>query len=140
VIEMPVRAIKEIISQRAAQSAICIKVPDVILDAFKIGSEHEFVCEIKRHFDKDKKLIHEINETANFSSHGHILSSGRILELAETAVAQKYGFAVGDYIEMVFMAVIEKKKRGIFSRKEEETIKTEIFPDRMIDDLDFSPD
>jgi hypothetical protein len=137
---MPVRAIKEIISRKAAQSAICIKVPDAILDAFKIGSEHEFVCEIKRHFDKDKKLIHEVNETANFSSHGHVLSSGRILELSETPVAQKYGFVVGDYIEIVFLAVVEKKKRGIFSGKEGETIRTEIFPDRVIDDLDFSPD
>jgi len=137
---MPVRAIKEIISRKAAQSAICIKVPDAILDAFKIGSEHEFVCEIRRHFDKDKKLIHEVNETANFSSHGRILLSGRILELSETPIAQQYGLAVGDYIEIVFLAVVEKKKRGIFSRKEEETIRTEIFPDRVIDDLDFSPD
>jgi len=86
-------------------------MPDVILDAFMIDSKHEFVCEIKRHFDKDKKLIHEVNETAKFSSHGHGLPSGRILELAETPVAQKYGFACRRLYRVGFHGSYRKKEK-----------------------------
>lgn len=138
---MPVRAIKKILSHKTiSQGAICIRIPDVILNAFKVGSHHEFVCEVKRHFNKDKKLINEVNETSSFGSQSHILLPGRYLVMAETPLAQKYGLIEGDYIEILFVAVEEKKKAGLFSRKEDEIIRTEIFPERMIEDLDFNPD
>lgn len=60
--------------------------------------------------------------------------------MAETQLAQKYGLIAGDYIEIIFIAIEEKKKAGLFSRKEDEIIKTDIFPERMLEDLDFNPD
>ena len=137
---MPVRVIKKIISHKTVkQGALSIKIPDVILDTFKLGSDHELVCEIKRHFDKDKKQINEVNETYTFKSYTP-LASKRVLVMAETPIAQKYGFTVGDYVEVAFLAVEETKKSGLFSRKDDEVTKTDIFPERIIDDLDFDPD
>jgi len=138
---MPVRAIKKIASHKTVdQGALSIKVPEVILDAFKIGSDHQFICELKRHFDKEKKLVHEANETGTFKVHNLILPPAKILSLSETPLAQKYGLAVGDYIEIIFLAVEEIKKAGMFSKKKDEIIRTDIFPERMIDDLDFNPE
>jgi hypothetical protein len=138
---MPVRVIKKIESHKTvSQGALSIKIPNVVLDAFKLGSDHELVCEIRRHFDKDKKLLNEINETGRFKSHSPVLIPGRVLVMAETPIAQKYGFAVGEYLEVVFLAVEETKKSGFLSRKEDEVTKTDIFPEREIDDLAFNPD
>ena len=138
---MPVRAIKKIASHKTVdQGALSIKVPEVILDAFKIGSDHQFVCELKRHFDKEKKMVHEANETGTLKVHNLILPPAKILSLSETPLAQKYGLAVGDYIEIIFLAVEEIKKAGMFSKKKDEIIRTDIFPERMIDDLDFDPE
>jgi len=138
---MPVRAIKKISSHKTVdQGALSIRVPDVILDAFKIGSDHQFICELKRHFDKEKKLIHEASETGTFQVHSLILPPSKILGLSETPIAQKYGLVVGDYIEIIFLAVEEVKKAGRFSKKEDEIVRTDIFPERMIDDLDFNPE
>lgn len=138
---MPVRAIKKISSHKSiSQGALCIRIPDVILNAFKVGSNHEFVCEVKRHFDKDKKLVNEVNETYSFGSQSHMLLPGRYLVMAETPLAQKYGLVAGDYIEIIFVAIEEKKKAGLFSRKENEIIKNEVFPERTLEDLDFNPD
>lgn len=138
---MPVRTIKKISSHKSiSQGALCIRIPDIILNAFKVGSNHEFICEVKRHFNKDKKLVNEINETYFFGSQGHILLPGRYLVMAETPLAQKYGLIAGDFIEIIFVAIQEKKKAGLFSRKEDEILKTDIFPERTIEDLDFNPD
>ncbi|MDQ1317197.1 MAG: hypothetical protein QG588_848, partial [Candidatus Poribacteria bacterium] len=123
---MPVRAIKKITSHKTVkQGALSIKIPDVILDAFKLDSDHELVCEVKRHFDKDKKQINEVNETYTFKSYTPMLVSGRVLVMAETPIAQKYGFTVGDYVEIVFLAVEGTKKSGLFSRKDDEVTRTD---------------
>ena len=107
---MPVRAIKKISSHKTVdQGSLSIKVPEVILDAFKIGSDHEFICELKRHFDKDKNAIHEANETETFKVHNLIFPPAKILGLSETSLAQKYGIVVGDYIEIIFLSLKETK-------------------------------
>ena len=138
---MPVRAIKKIASHKTVdQGSLSIKVPEVILDAFKIDSDDEFVCELKRHFNKDKKIINEASETETFKVHNLIFPPAKILGLSETPLAKKYGFVVGDYIEIVFLSLKETKKSGLFSRKEDEVTTTDIFPERMIDELDFNPD
>jgi hypothetical protein len=69
-----------------------------------------------------------------------LLPSSKILGLSETPFAQKYGLVVGDYVEIVFLSLKETKKSGFFSKKEDEIILTDIFPERTIDDLDFNPD
>lgn len=138
---MPVRAIKKVSSHKTVnQGSLSIKVPQVILDAFKVGSEHEFVCELKRHFNKKKEVVNEVNETGKFKVYNLILPPSKIIGLSDTPIAQKYGFVVDDYIEIIFLSVEETKKSGLFSRKEDEIIKTDIFPERTIDDLDFNPD
>jgi hypothetical protein len=138
---MPVRAIKKIESHKTAdQGSLSVKVPEVILDAFKIDSGDEFICEIKRHFDKSKKAINEANETETFKTQNVVFPPAKIIGLSETPLAKKYGFVVGDYIEIVFLTLREIKKSGFFSRKEDEVTTTDIFPERTIDELDFNPD
>lgn len=115
---MPVRSIVRI------GEGFGINIPKPIRDAFELSNRETFVCEFKRHFDKEKNLIREINETVIISSCNsyHIMLTGQ-------NIAIKHGFLVGEYIEIIF----KNRKRGI--KKD-----IQIFPERIVDDLAFVPD
>lgn len=135
---MPVRAIKRISIQHAEPAPIIvINVPQSILNAFRqeISGHLTFVCEFKGHYDKDRTLIRNINETVKIPSF-----SGEPLVLTDRPITQKYGFVVGEYVEVIFHSIeVTLSKEGIFGRVKEDTISKPIFPERMFEDLDFSP-
>ena len=137
---MPVRTIKKISSSdRSDRNSMIIKVPNAILDCFNVSSYDVFVCEFKRHFDKDKNLICEINETIKWQLFNTYSSE---LSLVEKPIAKKYGFVLGEYIEVIFQAIekIRVTTEGTIFRREKRGIETtQIFPERMVEDLEFIP-
>jgi len=122
---MSVRAIKRI----HEEGGLYIKIPDSISDVRNYYGT--FFCKVLNHFNKDKNLVRKINESARFESNwmnNHVLLSCHPL-------TEKYGFVKEDYIELLFES-IEKQKRKWFRREIEEI---PIFPQRIIEDLDFVP-
>ena len=136
---MPVRTIKKIITSSENDRSMIIRIPDAILDCFNVSSDDVFVCEFKRHFDKDKNLICEINETIKWQPFS---IRYRELSLVEKPIAKKYGFVFGEYIEVIFQAIEEMRvttEGTIFRRKKRGIETTQIFPERMLEDLEFIP-
>ncbi len=137
---MPVRALKKVLKRHDSSTnfpPIAIELPDTILDGFKIENYDVLVCQFKKHFDKDKKLIREINETMKGQPFVDIY---RDLLLGGEPITKKYGFAFGDYIEIIFQAIErtkESKEGRIFKRQKQEIETIPIFPERMVEDLDF---
>ena len=108
----------------------CFGLPYSIDNAFNISASEIFICDFKRHFDKNKKLVQEVNETCEISASFSLFHLYRFC-LKEHAISKKYGFMVGEYLEIIFKE-IKRTKRG-----KRESIP--IFPGRMVEDLDFIP-
>lgn len=83
------------------------------------------VCEIKRHFNSDKKLVNQINEKVEIK----LQDSGWInLQRELPELTRKYGIKERDYIEVVYTHL----------RRDAETV--EVFPGETIEYLDFKPE
>ena len=136
---MPVRAIKQIECRNPGY--LIIPIPKIITDAFPnhriIENEwYGYNCLINRHFDSNKNLVRVVNESADIPG----ISSGK---LTPHEMTQKYGFSEGDYLEVIFNEVKDIRYRRTFfaaRNKEVERSITLIFPERMIEDLEFDPE
>ena len=118
-----------------------INIPRAILDCFSCY-EVVFVCKFKRHFDKDKNFICEINETIKWKPYISNSVSGpdHELSLVEEPIAKKYGFVKGEYIEVIFQAIEKTRvttEGMIFKRTKREIETSKIFPERIVEDLEF---
>jgi hypothetical protein len=140
---MSVRCIKKIF---VYGERIKIPFPLSIKNAFTVYKDEIFVCKFKRHFDSNKNLIYEINETESikgFYDHASPDLYHNRFDLKASSIAKKYGFCEGEYIEVFFQKIErtrEKEEKGIFAMKRKmETETIPIFPDRMVEDLDFTP-
>lgn len=140
---MPVWCIKQIFVYKGR---IKIPFPLSIKNTFTVYDGDIFVCEFKRHFDSNKNLIYEINETDSikgFYSHTYPDLYLNRFDLKASSIAKKYGFCEGEYIEVFFQKIErtrEKEEKGIFGTKWKMETKTiPIFPNRMVEDLDFTP-
>jgi hypothetical protein len=102
-----------------------IRIPHPIRDAFDLSLHETFVCEFKRHFDEEKNLIREINETVII----YTSESNVYISLTGHNIAIKYGFLVGEYIEIIFKKIKRRIRKDI-----------QIFPERIVDYLAFVPD
>ena len=132
---MPVRYIKEI------EGNLSIGLPSSISNAFVVERGDIFVCEFKRHFGKKKNLIQGINETVETPvSVGYNIT--QYFSLIEHNLTKKYGFRVGEYLEVIFKELkrTERWREGIIFPKTKTKTKTiAIFPERLVEDLDFIP-
>jgi len=117
---MPVRAIKLI-----SGDELTIEIPSAVLNAFAItyngigSSRGKFVCEFKNHFDRNKNLIREVNEKIRLRGY-----SPGYIKLENISLVREYGFLAGEYLEIIFHS---------YGR-------TTVFPERMVEDLDFTPE
>jgi len=141
---MPVKCIKEVFERDdddyKSSRRIKISFPRSIINAFSISTDDVFVCEFKRLFDKNKNLIREINEKERIEG-GFNPYSG-YLDLKISSIAKKYGFCAGEYIEIIFQSIerTRKRKEGrFFPKTKKEVIAIPIFPERTVEDLDFTP-
>lgn len=137
---MPVRAIKKIQTglKGSDPGELALKVPKTIIQAIRLRSDDIFVCELKKHFDSKQKLIREIDETVEFHcqhdyfgwdlySSTYYLDAPHIIILTGLCVTKKYGFLAKECLEIIFKEV-KREKQSIA-----------IFPERMVEDLDFKP-
>lgn len=129
---MPVRAIKQI-GCGYEDTLIVFPIPKSILTAYR--PDHSggiFVCLIVNHFDSGKGLVGKINERAKFND---ICSSE--LRLSQHPLTKKYGFCRDEYLEVVFEEIEYSHRTGFLNRVKTTTIP--IFPERMVEDLEFVP-
>jgi len=140
---MPVRCLKRIFAGGSTEKRrISIQFPLSIKNAFKIDEDDVFVCEFKRHFDTNKILIQEINETEKIAGLIYLGFSQPEFILKECSIAKKYGLREGEYIEIIFREIERTKswEEGIiFKRTKRKTKTIPIFPERTVEDLDFTP-
>jgi hypothetical protein len=137
---MPVRAIKriELGLEGSNPGELALRVPEAIVHSIRLMPGDIFVCEFKAHFNSERKLIREINESVEvrcrhryFSwdeyESSYYLHSPHIIILTDLDVMKKYGFLVDEYLEISFKEV----------KKGEKSIP--LFLERTIEDLDFVP-
>ena len=72
-----------------------------------------FICDFKRHFDTNKNLVQEVNKTCEMSPSFSLFHFYRFC-LKEHAISKKYGFMVGEYLEIIFKEI---KRTKIFKRE-----------------------
>lgn len=61
------------------------------------------------------------------------------IRLTDLYLMEKYGFLKNEYLEIIFEEIIRTSEVGIiFTKTKTETIP--IFPERMVEDLDFVPE
>jgi len=137
---MPVRAIKQIrILPTYAVDRMYFPIPSSILycdaysDEYKGEWSRKFLCKVINHFDENKNLVRKIDESAGFQPGRNTLLLGSHLLTA------KYGFVEGEYLEIIFQSFEREYKRKKWFRTEIEIETIPIFPERMIEDLDFMP-
>ena len=136
---MPVRAIKkiELGLQGSKPGELALRVPKAIVYSVHLRRGDIFICEFKIIFNKEQRLIKEINESVEvrcvhadfgYSTYNkYYLEYPHIIILTDLDVTKKHGFLVDEYLEIVFKEI----------KREKESIP--IFPDRMVEDLDFVP-
>ncbi len=130
---MPVRVIKQITRSHAAGGEMIIPTPKSVLDAYTFNGK-QLVCLVKSHFSKDKTLVTRIGETVKLRPPS---GCGNEIQLSGEPITQKYGFVMGEYLEIIFEAIEHSYRSGFFERIKTATVP--IFPERMVEDLDFVP-
>ena len=120
---MPVRAIKliEMGLKGSNPGQLAVRVPNAIIHSVHLKMGDIFVCEFKKHFNSERKPVREINESVEFRcEHEYFHYSGyekyylsypHIIILTDSDVAKKYGFLVGEYLEIVFQGGFQQKCR-----------------------------
>jgi len=128
---MPVRVIKQI---EKIGGRIGLAIPTSIVDIYGCPYDFDsdryydvFSCEFKNHFDKSENLVRKINESSKLQVVGICVGQPQdpFLLLEGNLIAMNYGFVDKDYIEVIFQAI--KRNTKVIS----------IFPERLIEDLDF---
>jgi hypothetical protein len=139
---MPVRCIKKIIersdSDYGDHKRIKVLFPRSIIYDYSIRWDDIFVCEFKRHFDKNENLIREINENERIKGFDSVYED---FDLKNSSIAKKYGFCTGEYIEIIFQSIERMRERKVgrfFTKTKEEAVTIPIFPERTVEDLDFA--
>ena len=129
---MPLRAIKKI---KLKGNKLIFIVSEAIKHAIALKEGDFFICDFKNHFDDERNIIKEINESIEVrcahdyfgtGSYGDdYLSHPHYITLTKLKLTKKYGLLVNEYLEIVFKE-IKREKEDIL-----------IFPERIVEDLDF---
>jgi hypothetical protein len=134
---MPVRVIKKI--EAGYKGDLHIPLPSSILHVYELNEDSDvLVCEFRRHFGKDKKLIRDINAPDRL----RVNLFYNEIKLADSAVVREYGLVKDEYIEIIFNAIERKRYEsgGLFRKPKIKLTTIPIFPGRTVEDLDFTPE
>ncbi|MCR4404158.1 MAG: hypothetical protein NUW06_02505 [Candidatus Acetothermia bacterium] len=126
---MPVRCIKQIHEEG---NALFIDFPTAILNAMSVRESDTFVCECGRHFDRERRLVRVIKETEALAGYRLAPGGSARFVLKDSKLAVKYGLMAWEYVELIFKEI--RRLKG----DEEERLP--IFPKRMVEELDFTPE
>ncbi len=116
---MPLREIN------AVEEGLDMYINYTMKNAYDLDRGDILVVEVRRHFDENKELLNEINETYEVE-----LTNPRWINLQKdvSGLAERYGIKSNHYIEVVYTEM----------RREGESM--EIFPGENREYLDFDPD
>lgn len=116
---MPLREIN------AIEEGMDMYVNYTMKNAYDIEAGNVLVFEIRRHFDENKKLLNEINQSFEVK-----LNNPRWINLSRDIpkIAEEYKLAPDHYIEVIYTE-LKREGEGI-----------EIFPGENKEYLDFDPD